>query len=130
MEKESLVAIERIESKVFLIRGQKVMLDIDLAALYEVEVRALNQAVKRNFDRFPGDFMFQLTVEEAAFLRSQFVTLKSKGGSVSSISSIFSTIQPPLPLLLSETRDSRIVKAKPNWLLTFAFPANCQTIIR
>jgi hypothetical protein len=80
MEKESLVAIERIESKIFLIRGQKVMLDIDLAALYEVEVRALNQAVKRNIDRFPGDFMFQLTAEEAALLRSQFVILKTGRG--------------------------------------------------
>ena len=80
MEKESLIPIERIESKIFLIRGQKVMLDIDLAALYEVEVRALNQAVKRNIDRFPGDFMFQLTAEEAALLRSQFVILKTGRG--------------------------------------------------
>jgi hypothetical protein len=62
------------------VRGSRVMLDADLAALYEVEVKALNQAVKRNIERFPGDFMFQLTHEEAEFLRSQSVTLKSGRG--------------------------------------------------
>jgi hypothetical protein len=72
--------MERIESKILLLRGQKVMLDIDLAALYEVEVKVLNQAVKRNIVRFPTDFMFQLTVEETALLRSQTVTLKNGRG--------------------------------------------------
>jgi hypothetical protein len=56
------------------------MLDSDLAGLYGVEVRALNQAVKRNLARFPNDFMFQLTVDEARFLRSQIVTLKTGKG--------------------------------------------------
>ena len=70
MTEESLVPIERIESRILLLRGQKVMLDIDLATLYEVEVKALNQAVKRNIVRFPTDFMFQLTAEETALLRS------------------------------------------------------------
>jgi len=56
------------------------MLDEALAALYEVEVKALNQAVRRNIDRFPSDFMFQLSSGEAAFLRSQFVTLKTGSG--------------------------------------------------
>jgi len=60
----SLVPIERIESKILLIRGQKVMLDRDLAGLYGVETRALIQAVKRNIERFPEDFMFQLSKEE------------------------------------------------------------------
>ncbi|HBH62203.1 MAG TPA: DNA-binding protein [Nitrospiraceae bacterium] len=68
---------EVIQQKIFLIRGQKVMLDNDLAELYEVETRALNQAVKRNIKRFPSDFMFQLNQSEAADLsRSQFVILK------------------------------------------------------
>lgn len=58
-----------------LARGQKVILDRDLAALYRVTVKALNQAVKRNLDRFPQDFMFQLSWEEAAISRSQIVTL-------------------------------------------------------
>jgi len=66
-----------IEQKIFVIRGQKVMLDKDLAVLYEVETKVLNQAVKRNLKRFPMDFMFQLSQEEAAKLsRSQFVTMK------------------------------------------------------
>lgn len=65
---------ERIESRILLIRGQKVILAEDLATLYEVEVRALNQAVARNAERFPADFMFQLTGEEVTALRSQFVT--------------------------------------------------------
>lgn len=71
-----LVPIERIESRILLIRGQKVMLDKDLAELYEVPTKVLNQAVKRNRERFPEDFVFQLTWEEVSLLRSQFVTLK------------------------------------------------------
>jgi hypothetical protein len=67
-----VVPIEMIENKIYFIRGQKVMLDRDLAALYGVETRALNQAVRRNSDRFPADFMFSLTREEIRNL-SQFV---------------------------------------------------------
>jgi hypothetical protein len=66
----------RIAQTICLLRGQKVMLDFDLAALYGVATKALNQAVKRNADRFPPDFVFQLNKEEAQSLRSQFVTLK------------------------------------------------------
>lgn len=62
-----------IEQRIHLLRGQKVMLDADLAALYDVETRALTQAIKRNADRFPSTFMFQLSAEEAAHMRSQFV---------------------------------------------------------
>lgn len=71
---------DQIESGILLIRGCRVMLDEDLAALYEVQVKALNQSVRRNIERFPGDFMFQLTSEEAAALRSQSVTLKKGRG--------------------------------------------------
>ena len=78
--KKPIAAIEHIESQILLVRGQKVMLDTDLAELYEVEAKVLNQAVKRNLDRFPRDFMFQLTAEEAVRLRSQFVTLKTGRG--------------------------------------------------
>ena len=68
-----------IQSKIYEVRGVKVMLDKDLASLYQVEVRVLNQAVKRNIKRFPSDFMFQLTNQEFANLKSQFVT-SSWGG--------------------------------------------------
>ena len=66
-----------IESLIRTIRGQKVMVDFDLAMLYGVQTKALNQAVKRNTKRFPDDFMFQLTKEEWSILRSQIVTAKT-----------------------------------------------------
>jgi len=68
-----------IQQKIHEIRGQKVMLDFDLSILYEVPTKVLNQAVKRNIERFPADFMFQLTRDEYNSLRSQIVTLESKG---------------------------------------------------
>lgn len=74
MSENSLIPLERIEQAILLIRGRKVMLDHDLATLYGVETKALNQAVRRNAERFPDDFMFQLTPQEVANLRSQFVT--------------------------------------------------------
>jgi hypothetical protein len=77
--KSDLEPVLPIEDMIHEIRGQKVMLDRDLARLYEVETRALNQAVKRNMGRFPSDFMFQLTEEEFSNLKSHFVT-SSWGG--------------------------------------------------
>lgn len=75
----SVIPAARIESRIYLIRGEKVMLDTDLAELYGVTTGALNQAVKRNPTRFPADFMFQLTDEElVSLLKSQFVTSKLK----------------------------------------------------
>jgi hypothetical protein len=70
--------LERIESKIYFIRGKKVMLDSDLAFLYQVETKVLNQAVKRNPKRFPEDFCFQLNQLEAHNLRFQFGTLSSR----------------------------------------------------
>ena len=62
-----------IQNKIYEIRGQRVMLDFDLAKMYEVETRVLNQSVKRNIERFPKDFMFQLTENEWNIMSSQFV---------------------------------------------------------
>ncbi len=76
----ALVPVEHITQSILLLRGQKVLLDEDLAELYGVEIRVLVQAVKRNLARFPEDFMFQLTASEWAVLRSQFVTLKTGRG--------------------------------------------------
>jgi phage regulator Rha-like protein len=75
----NLLPAEQIERSILLIRGQKVMLDIDLASLYGVETGALVRAVKRNRDRFPTDFMFQLTKEEFDSLRCQIGTSKTAG---------------------------------------------------
>ncbi len=68
--------IQSIQNRIYVIRGERVMLDFDLAALYEVEARVLNQAVKRNIKRFPDDFMFQLNQAEAESLRSQIDALQ------------------------------------------------------
>jgi hypothetical protein len=73
------IPVPSVESRIFLIRGHKVLLDADLAALYEVETRVLNQAVRRNLERFPEDFMFRLTKEEEEALRSHFVMSKQEG---------------------------------------------------
>ncbi len=87
--KKAIVPVERVAQSILLIRGQKVLLDADLAQMYGVETKALVRAMKRNIDRFPSDFMFQLTKDEFNDLRcqigpsnlmSQFVTSSSRGG--------------------------------------------------
>jgi hypothetical protein len=79
--RQSLVPVASIERRIYLVRGEKVMLDADLAELYEVPTKVFNQAVKRNLDRFPEDFMFRVTKEESESLRSQIVTSKiGRGG--------------------------------------------------
>src|SRR5262245_29292559 len=75
-----LIPLERIERSILLIRGEKVMLDSDLATLYGVETKRLNEHVRRNLIRFPPDFMFQLTAQEAESLRSQIATSKEGRG--------------------------------------------------
>ena len=82
-ESKSLIPSEIIEKKIFLLRGQKVMLSSDLAELYQVEPRALVQAVKRNMDRFPEDFMFQLTWDELSVLKSDSLISNDSRGTLS-----------------------------------------------
>jgi hypothetical protein len=77
---KALISVEMIEKKIYLIRRHKVMIDSDLAELYRVKTKVLIQAVKRNVQRFPQDFMFQLNNQEVISLRSQFVTSKSGRG--------------------------------------------------
>jgi hypothetical protein len=76
----SVVPVERVENAILFIRGQKVMLDVDLARLYRVSTKVFNQAVRRNQDRFPADFAFQLSNLEFHSLRSQIVTSNRRGG--------------------------------------------------
>lgn len=81
----ALIPTARIERRILLLRGEKVMLDSDLAELYGVETKVLNQAVKRNLERFPADFMFQLSAEEARLvMRSQIVTSSGANIGISS----------------------------------------------
>jgi len=115
-----LIPIEIIENKILIIRGQKVMLDRDLALLYEVETKVLNQALKRNPERFPEDFMFQLTKEEFenlkfhfgtssedGVLRSQFATANKKTNMSRSLPYAFT--EHGVAMLLSVLRSQRAV---------------------
>jgi len=85
MDDHSLLSEETISDKIYFIRGQKVMLDSDLASLYEVETKRLNEQVKRNLSRFPLDFMFQLTEIEYDSLRSQFASSSFKNSTFNSL---------------------------------------------
>ena len=80
MSSKPIIVLESIQRAIHSLRGHRVMLDVDLARLYGVETKAMNRAVKRNPDRFPEDFMIQLTTEEVAALRCQIGTSKGKGG--------------------------------------------------
>ena len=83
------LALEDIGKMIYLIRGQRVLVDSDLANLYEVETKRLNEQVRRNRDRFPEDFMFQLTSEEYEFLKSQFATSKQGSGGKQKLPLVF-----------------------------------------
>ncbi len=83
------VSVQLIERRIYLIRGHKVVIDFDLAELYDVPTKRLNERVRRNSKRFPEDFMFQLTKEEAENLRSQFATSRSGHGGRRSLPYVF-----------------------------------------
>ena len=89
----AIVQTARIENCIHVLRSEKVMLDTDLAALYGVPTKVFNQAVKRNMNRFPEDFMFQITLEEAEFLRSQIVTSKTGRGGRRTLPYAFQVLQ-------------------------------------
>jgi len=78
MKKREMALVKPVESKILILRGHKIILDSDLAELYGVPVKRLNEQVKRNTERFPADFMFQLSAKEHDFLRSQIATSNSK----------------------------------------------------
>jgi len=107
--RKSIVVAQRIERAILLVRGQKVMLDADLAALYRVPTKVLVQAVKRNLARFPNDFMFRLTVEEAVRLRSQIVT--SNVGRGGRRYSPYAFTEHGVAMLSSVLRSSRAIQA-------------------
>jgi hypothetical protein len=113
--KSELVPHELIERRIYLIRGQKVMLDRDLAVLYGVMNKVLNQAVKRNVSRFPEDFMFQLTKEEFVNLKSQFVT--SSWGGVRKLPYVFS--EHGILMLSSVLNSERAVQVNIQIMRTF-----------
>jgi len=87
--------LQKIKLLIFEVRGHQVMLDEDLAKIYQVETKVFNQAVKRNADRFPPEFMFQLTAEEYTSLKSQIVTSNSgRGGRMKHLITISASVSP------------------------------------
>jgi phage regulator Rha-like protein len=118
----NLVPIEVIESKIYMVRGRKIMLDRDLAKLYGVKTKVLNQAVKRNKARFPEDFMFQLTKEEAEEIllfssRSQLVTLK-RGQNIKYLPYAFT--EQGVAMLSSVLNSERAIQVNIQIMRTFA----------
>ncbi|MEF3691465.1 MAG: ORF6N domain-containing protein [Candidatus Moraniibacteriota bacterium] len=117
MKNKIAIPGEVIENKIFLIRGKKVMLDRDLAVLYGVETRVLNQAVRRNIDRFPEDFMFQLTkIEMENFSRSQNVILK-RGQNIKYNPYVFT--EQGVAMLSSVLRSKRAIQVNIQIMRTF-----------
>jgi phage regulator Rha-like protein len=110
------VPIETIISRIYLIRGKKVMLDTDLASMYDVPVKVLMQSVKRNANRFPTDFMFQIELNEAVAIRSQFVTLK-RGGHRKYMPYVFT--EQGVAMLSSVLRSERAVQVNIQIIRTF-----------
>lgn len=115
VEKQTLIVAANIETQILLIRGQKVMLSVHLAELYEVEPRVLIQAVKRNIERFPEDFMFQLNAEEFANLKSQ-VVISSWGGARTAP---YAFTEQGVSMLSSVLRSSRAIQANIAIMRTF-----------
>jgi len=117
MAESGLIPTERIERAILALRGGRVMLDADLAALYGVPVKSLNQAVKRNLDRFPADFMFQLAPAEFRRLRSQSVTAKTGRGGRRTAPYVFT--EQGIAMLSSVLRSDRAVRVNIEIMRTF-----------
>ena len=108
----TVLSHELIERKIYMLRGKKVMLDQDLANLYEVETRALNQAVRRNMDRFPSDFMIQLTREEIRNLSQIVISLKHSPN-------VFAFTEPGVAMLSSVLHSKKAVQVNIQIIRTF-----------
>ena len=116
-ESSAIVRTESIEEVIYFIRGQKVMLDMDLAMLYGIENKKLLQAVKRNSERFPDDFIFQLTKEEFENLRSQIVTSKTGRGGRRYLPYVFT--EQGVAMLSSVLRSPQAIKMNIEIMRTF-----------
>jgi len=106
---------ERIINKIHVIRGKKILLDRDIADLYEVETKALNQATRRNINRFPEDFMFELSNSEIDLLRSQFVTSLS----LSKVYAPFAFTEQGVAMLSSVLRSEKAIEININIMRAF-----------
>jgi len=115
MTNRDIMSVELIESRIYLVRKQKIILDADLAGLYGVETKKLVQAIKRNIERFPGDFMFQLTNDEFKILRSQNVTSSWGGRRYAP----YAFTEQGVAMLSSVLRSSRAVQVNIQIMRTF-----------
>ncbi|MGI9069660.1 MAG: ORF6N domain-containing protein [Pyrinomonadaceae bacterium] len=106
------VPVERVEKAILLVRGEKVMLDRDLAALYEIPTKALKQAVRRNIVRFPEDFMFVLDKTEFEAWRSQFVTSKSDRKGLRYPPMAFTELAQPLFTIRARKTSNRPIRSR------------------
>ena len=109
--------LQNIQDLIYIIRGQRVMLDFDLAMLYEVETRSLNQTVKRNARRFPNDFMFQLTEQEWSLISSQFVMTSRMKRPKKSLPYAFTELGALMlsSVLRSPVADETSIKIRESW---------------
>ncbi len=113
--------LQIIQNRIYEVRGQRIMLDFDLAELYEVETRILKQAVRRNINRFPKDFMFELTRDEYISLRSQFVTLEESGRGKHSKYNPFAFTQEGVAMLSSVLRSKKAIDMNIAIMRAFVF---------
>ena len=117
MTEIELVATEQITEKIYIIRGTKVMLDRDLASLYKVETKYLKQSVRRNINRFPDDFMFELSKEEFANLKSQIVNANADKRSLRYAPMVFTELG--VAMLSSILRSDRAIQVNIQIMRTF-----------
>lgn len=118
MPEESLVPMERVERAIIVLRGQRVILDAELAAMYGVGTREIVQAAQRNPERFPADFVFQLTIQELGFLRSQSV-ISSSGGHGGRRALPYAFTEQGVAMLSSVLRSPRAVRVNVEIMRTF-----------
>ena len=116
--------VRNIQNRIYEIRGERVMLDFDLAALYEVTTKVLNQAVKRNLKRFPKDFMFRLTIAEWQTIRSQIVTAYESPNSLRSQNETLEKTSKPLGLQ-NETSKGRAINCSAGTMNIYKHLESC-----
>ena len=113
--------LQTIQNRIYEIRGQKVLLDFDLAELYETETKRLKEAVRRNIERFPSDFMFELTKDEYNTLRTQFATLDNRGRGKHSKYRPFAFTEQGIAMLASVLRSPKAIEVNIQIVRAFVF---------
>jgi phage regulator Rha-like protein len=116
-----IMELQTIQNRIYEIRGQKILLDFDLAKLYETETKRLKEAVRRNIDRFPSDFMFELTKEEYNTLRTQFATLDNTGRGKYSKYNPFAFTEQGIAMLASVLRSPKAIEVNIQIVRAFVF---------